>query len=147
MPILSKSIMLVLAALPLAAQQATQPDVQSTSAPVLTIDGKRFRDLNRNGKLDPYEDWRLTSAARARDLVGRMTLDEKVGAAVHGTAPMAGGPMASAPAYDTVAAAAIILTRNVNSLITRMSIAPFRPADFPPITPAGSIPDILSSYR
>jgi beta-glucosidase len=124
MPILSKSIMLVLAALPLAAQQATQPDVQSTSAPVLTIDGKRFRDLNRNGKLDPYEDWRLTSAARARDLVGRMTLDEKVGAAVHGTAPMAGGPMASAPAYDTVAAAAIILTRNVNSLITRMSIAP-----------------------
>ena len=53
-----------------------------------------------------------------------MTLDEKVGAAVHGTAPMAGGPMASGPAYDTVAAATIILSHNVNSLITRMAIAP-----------------------
>lgn len=117
-------LMVALAACPLAAQRTPQPIIQSVGAPVLTIDGKRFRDLNRNGTLEPYEDWRLSSSARAADLVGRMTLDEKVGAAVHGTAPMAGGPMASGPAYDTLAAATIILTRNVNSLITRMSIAP-----------------------
>ena len=101
-----------------------QPTVQSAASPVLTIGGKHFRDLNRNGVLDPYEDWRLTSTARALDLVGRMTLEEKAGAAVHGTAPIGGGPLASGPAYDSVAATSAILTRHVNSLITRMSIAP-----------------------
>ena len=32
-----------------------------------------------NGRLDAYEDWRRAPAERAADLVGRMTLDEKVG--------------------------------------------------------------------
>ena len=113
-----------LAALPLGAQVAFQPSIQSNSAPVLTMAGRRFRDLNRNGTLDPYEDWRLSPDARAADLVAQMTLAEKAGAAVHGTAPIAGGPMASAPAYDSVAAAAMILGHNVNSLITRMAVAP-----------------------
>lgn len=101
-----------------------QPVVQSAAPPVLTIGGRQFRDLNRNGVLDPYEDWRLTSAVRAADLVGRMTLEEKAGAAVHGTAPIAGGPLASGPAYDSASALAMILARNVNSLITRMAVAP-----------------------
>ena len=113
-----------LAALPLGAQVASQPSIQSNSVPVLTIAGRRFRDLNRNGTLDPYEDWRLSPDARAADLVAQMTLAEKAGAAVHGTAPIAGGPMASAPAYDSVAAAAMILGHNVNSLVTRMAVAP-----------------------
>ena len=116
--------MVAVVAFPLGAQRARQPVIGATSAPVLTISGKCFRDLNRNGALDAYEDWRLSSSARATDLVGRMTLPEKVGAAVHGTAPVVGGPMSSGPAYDTLAAAAIILTSNVNSLITRMAIAP-----------------------
>lgn len=101
-----------------------QPTVQSATSPVLTIDGKHFRDLNRNGVLEPYEDWRLTSAARARDLVSRMTLEEKAGAAVHGTAPIGVGAMASGPTYDSVAATSMILTRNVTSLVTRMSVVP-----------------------
>ncbi|MEO8623683.1 MAG: glycoside hydrolase family 3 N-terminal domain-containing protein, partial [bacterium] len=117
-------LMVAVVAMPLNAQRPQQPTIQATSAPVLTIDGKQFRDLNRNGKLDAYEDWRLTSTARAHDLVAQMTLDEKVGAAVHGTAPIAGGPMSSGPSYDTLASATIILAHNVNSLITRMSIAP-----------------------
>ena len=101
-----------------------QVTVHSITAPVLTIGGRQFRDLNRNGVLDAYEDWRLTSAVRAADLVSRMTVDEKAGAAVHGTAPITGGPLASGPSYDSVSAMAMILTRNVNSLITRMSAAP-----------------------
>ena len=41
--------------------------------PVLELEGLRFRDLNGNGVLDPYEDWRLSAAERAADLVSRMT--------------------------------------------------------------------------
>ena len=47
--------------------------------PVLESDGLQFRDLNGNGVLDPYEDWRLTPAARAADLVARMSPEEKIG--------------------------------------------------------------------
>ena len=119
----------VLVAIPLDAQVVAHPPVQSLAGPIITVGGRQFRDLNRNGQLDPYEDWRLSSAVRAHDLVGRMTLDEKAGAAVHGTAPIAGGPMASGPAYDTVAAAAMILARNVSSVVTRMAVSPGALAD------------------
>jgi len=48
-------------------------------APELNIDGFNFRDLNKNGKLDPYEDSRLTVEERVNDLVSQMSLEEKAG--------------------------------------------------------------------
>jgi beta-glucosidase len=36
-----------------------QVDIQARVKPVVEADGLRFRDLNDNGVLDPYEDWRL----------------------------------------------------------------------------------------
>ena len=42
-----------------------------------------WRDLNGNGRLDPYEDPRLTAAERTADLLGRLSLDEKVGLLFH----------------------------------------------------------------
>jgi beta-glucosidase len=38
-----------------------------------------FRDLNKNGKLDVYEDPRQPLEARVEDLLGQMTLEEKAG--------------------------------------------------------------------
>ena len=48
-------------------------------APLLQVDGQEFRDLNKNGKLDVYEDPRRPIAERVEDLLGQMTLEEKVG--------------------------------------------------------------------
>jgi beta-glucosidase len=62
-----------------AAQAASAPKVVSLSAPLLHINGLIFKDLNKNGRLDPYEDWRLTPEARAADVLKRMTLKEKAG--------------------------------------------------------------------
>ncbi len=42
-------------------------------------DGVRFRDLNGNGLLDPFEDPRLAVEDRVADLLGRLSLEEKVG--------------------------------------------------------------------
>jgi beta-glucosidase len=62
-----------------------QPTLGAHAKTILTVDGYRFRDLNGNGKLDPYEDWRLPAEARAEDLVYspdpavKMTLAEKAG--------------------------------------------------------------------
>lgn len=40
----------------------------SSGVTILTVDGLKFKDLNRNGKLDKYEDWRLPALERAKDL-------------------------------------------------------------------------------
>ena len=42
-------------------------------------DGVQFRDLNGNGRMDPFEDPRLDPEARVEDLLGRLSLEEKVG--------------------------------------------------------------------
>ena len=46
---------------------------------ILTVDGLAFKDLNKNGKLDRYEDWRKPVAERAKDLASQMTLDQIAG--------------------------------------------------------------------
>jgi beta-glucosidase len=42
-------------------------------------DGVEYRDLNGNGRMDPYEDPRRTPEDRTADLLGRLSLAEKVG--------------------------------------------------------------------
>jgi beta-glucosidase len=46
---------------------------------ILTIDGYAFKDLNKNGKLDPYEDWRLGDKARAEDLASKLSIPDIAG--------------------------------------------------------------------
>lgn len=48
-------------------------------APELTIDSIAFRDLNKNGKLDVYEDVHAGIEERVSDLISQMTLKEKAG--------------------------------------------------------------------
>lgn len=50
---------------------------------VIEMDGLKFKDLNGNGTLDVYEDWRKDADTRTADLVSQMTLDEKIGALWH----------------------------------------------------------------
>ena len=45
----------------------------------VTEDGVRYRDLNGNGQLDPFEDPRLPVEDRVKDLLTRMSLAEKAG--------------------------------------------------------------------
>lgn len=57
----------------------SQPDLGYRSAKILTVGSLKFKDLNRNGVLDKYEDWRLSNEERSKDLLSRMSLEEKVG--------------------------------------------------------------------
>lgn len=41
--------------------------------------GLNFKDLNKNGKLDKYEDWRLPTDVRAKDLAGKMSVEQIAG--------------------------------------------------------------------
>ncbi|MBN8575591.1 MAG: glycoside hydrolase family 3 C-terminal domain-containing protein [Cytophagales bacterium] len=46
---------------------------------ILTVDRLAFKDLNKNGMLDPYEDWRLPADVRANDLAAQMTTEQIAG--------------------------------------------------------------------
>lgn len=85
------------------------------------------RDLNHNGRLDPYENPALPDAARVADLLARMTIDEKVGTMLHGTLPAQGvqGGGGWGAAYDRNALRRLV-ARGVTSFITRLSTDPAR---------------------
>lgn len=46
---------------------------------ILVKDGKKFKDLNKNGLLDDYEDWRLSVDERAKDLAEKMSIEQIAG--------------------------------------------------------------------
>ena len=46
---------------------------------LLTVDRFAFKDLNQNGSLDPYEDWRLSTEKRAADLATKMSIEQIAG--------------------------------------------------------------------
>jgi beta-glucosidase len=53
--------------------------LQHGEVKTLTLDGFTFRDLNKNGMLDAYEDSRQPVEARVNDLLSQMTIEEKAG--------------------------------------------------------------------
>jgi beta-glucosidase len=46
---------------------------------LLAVDRFAFKDHNRNGELDPYEDWRLPVRVRAADLASKMSVAQIAG--------------------------------------------------------------------
>ena len=46
---------------------------------ILSDKGYAFKDLNRNGSLDKYEDWRLPVAVRAQNLAEQLSIEEIAG--------------------------------------------------------------------
>ncbi|WP_242844283.1 glycoside hydrolase family 3 protein [Candidatus Soleaferrea massiliensis] len=73
---------------------------------ILEQDGYAFKDLNQNGELDVYEDWRLDTKTRATDLAAQLVKDGRSGIetiaglmlySVHQTIP--GGSMYGGDTY------------------------------------------------
>ena len=62
-----------------AQNKVKQVKLGTKNAPILKVNGLEFKDLNKNGKLDKYEDWRLPNSSRALDLVAKMSVEDKVG--------------------------------------------------------------------
>lgn len=51
---------------------------------ILEADGYAFKDMNKNGQLDAYEDWRLSYEERALDLVSQMSIEQMSGLRMNG---------------------------------------------------------------
>jgi beta-glucosidase len=71
-------------------EKKPQPVLGIRSVTIIEKRGLKFKDLNKNGKLDKYEDWRLTPDERSQDLLSKMSLEEKVGFMLINSANMIG---------------------------------------------------------
>jgi beta-glucosidase len=100
---------------PAPAQPPLQASLSTRAVPVIRVDGLQFRDLNRNGKLDAYEDWRLPARVRAERLAAEMTLEEKAGLMMHGNLAVS----RDGSQLDLAAMRPLILERHVNSFVSR----------------------------
>lgn len=67
----------------LAEEAPVQPELVAWVKNIIEVDGYQFKDLNDNGALDPYEDWRLTPEERAEDLLSQMDATQKASQMVH----------------------------------------------------------------
>ncbi|PWU50233.1 hypothetical protein DLE60_21100 [Micromonospora globispora] len=91
------------------------PVIEGRVKDLIKVDGRYFKDLNDNGRLDRYEDWRLSPERRADDLLSRMTLEEKAGL-MQITSAGRGNAPPSDPLADTVG---YINDRHIRYLILR----------------------------
>lgn len=66
-----------------ASAEQAQPELVARVKKVIEVDGYQFKDLNGNGTLDVYEDWRADIEDRIADLYGQMTLKEKAAMFIH----------------------------------------------------------------
>jgi beta-glucosidase len=92
-----------------------QPPLSTRSVPLIHVDGLSFRDLDRNGRLDAFEDWRLPATARAAALVAAMTLAEKAGVMMHGNLVVS----RDGSEVDLAAMRPLVLVRHVNTFVSR----------------------------
>ena len=92
---------------------------------VVSVDGYAFKDMNRNGELDLYEDWRVSADERAEDLAARLTIEEIAGMmlysshqAVPSRGGMFGGAKYNGKSYDESGAAASDLSDAQKKFLT-----------------------------
>lgn len=112
-----------------AAGPARQIELGSRHKPTLQADGLSFRDLDADGRLSTFEDWRRPAIERARDIVGRMTAAEKIGTLLHGSLPGPGGRFnPDDDGYGLELVGQAINQRHVTSFISRLTAAPERMA-------------------
>ncbi len=52
---------------------------KTSGVSIIEVDGLPFKDLNRDGALNPYEDWRLDADSRAKNLASMLSKEEIAG--------------------------------------------------------------------
>jgi beta-glucosidase len=119
-----------------------QPQLGIRTVELLTINGLQFKDLNKNKKLDKYEDWRLPHDARIKDLIGQMTLEEKIGFMLISTTRLKGDWSfeQNAPKED------ITSGFNEKDLVQTINMFSKKPLPYPILSAAGTTKGITQNH-
>lgn len=127
-------LMLLSMVTPIFAQKTSQAKLGFRSAQIIKKAGLEFKDLNKNGKLDPYEDWRLPIDTRVQDLISKMSIEEKVGFMLISTTRLAG----DFSFQQNAPRAEITSGFNEEDLLQEMNMFSRKPLPFPLLTASGT---------
>lgn len=124
-------------------QTSDQPELGYRSVKLLDLDGLQFKDLNRNGELDVYEDWRLSPEARSTDLVSKMSVEQKAGFMLISSTRLEndwsfGRPQTSDP---------IASGFNETDQVTEVNIFTRKPLPVPTMSMAGTTKDVTQFHK
>jgi beta-glucosidase len=101
-------------------------------AKTLTENEVTFRDLNKNGKLDPYEDPRLPIEERVEDLLQQMSLEEKAGLLFHTMLAMnEDGSLTEQPVpFSPMTTTELVVQKKMSHFNIMQAIAPRKMAEW-----------------
>ena len=99
----------------------TQPTIGVDTRANIVVDGLHFKDSSGDGQLQPYEDWRKLPLCRAKDLTGRLSMDEKIALMSETTSVGDGNVSADVGIPDAVRAA--VVTGHVRQALIRLGTA------------------------
>jgi len=121
-------------------QKVIQPVLGHRNAEILKIGNLEFKDLNKNHELDNYEDWRLPVGERIKDLISKMTIEEKIGFMIISTTRMAGDYsfQPSAPKAE------ITSGFNEEDLVQTMNMFTRKPLPKPNMAAAGTTKAVMT---
>jgi beta-glucosidase len=124
------------------AQNPTQPKLGYRTAKILRKNNLEFKDLNQNGKIDKYEDWRLPIEKRVQDLVAKMTIEEKVGFMLISTSRLAGdfSFQQNAPKVE------ITNGFNEEDLVQSVNMFSKKPLPYPMLSAAGTTKGVTKNH-
>lgn len=122
-------------------QKVSQPELGTRSVKILDIQGLKFKDLNGNGSLDKFEDWRLPADVRSIDLVSRLSMEQKAGLMLISTTMLendAGRGPSSKP---------ITSGFNEEDAVSKVNFFTRKPLDAPMMSSAGTSKDVRQFYK
>ena len=124
------------------ATKVLQPQMGCRSAEILSINGLQFKDLNKNKKLDKYEDWRLPTEQRIQDLISQMTIAEKLGFMLISTTRLKGDWSfeQNAPKEE------ITSGFNEIDLVQSMNMFSKKPLPYPMLSAAGTTKGVTQNH-
>ena len=101
-------------------------------APICIEGDVPFRDLNKNGQLDPYEDPGRPIEERIENLLAQMTLEEKAGMLFHDMMPIGenGSLVENAVMFGPFSTSEMVLSKLINHINVMGGDTPRRIAEW-----------------
>ncbi len=123
-------------------KQWIQPKLGHRSVNILIVNNLKFKDLNKNHQLDPYEDWRLPVDVRVQHLIGQMTLEEKAGFMLISTTRLKGDR-----AFEPNAPKEEITSGfNEQDLVQSINMFSKKPLPYPMLSAAGTTKGVTQNH-
>jgi beta-glucosidase len=121
--------------------QIHQAELGKRSSNLIEVDGLQFKDLNRNGNLDKYEDWRLSADSRSLDLVSKLSLNQKAGLMLISTTLME-NDAGRGPSQKPITSGF-----NEEDAVSEVNFFTRKPLDVPMMSTAGTTKDVNEFYK